>query len=156
MIDYIYFRVKKIKPLPSQGISYNTFLQGLVLRSYRSHGIYDTGTLVNYWSVFIRQYPYRMYETPYNKRSVFIKHEQEATQGQYCMHSLIGLYSEFSFSQASCHTKAKQSDLSYYFSHYWREISWIHAFSKGANAILNENRFVQHSNLGRRVHFLHR
>ena len=39
---------------------------------------------------------------------------QDMTQGQLFKQSLTGLYSEFSFSQASCLTKAEEPSLPYY------------------------------------------
>ena len=38
----------------------------------------------------------------------------------------------------------------------WREISWIHTFTKGINAMWNVNSLVQDLNSCRRVHFLSR
>ena len=40
-------------------------------------------------------------------------HEQDVTQGQFLMQSLIGLNSEFSFFCTSCHTEVKESSLPY-------------------------------------------
>ena len=51
--------------------------------------------------------------------------------------SLTGLNSEFSFSQTSCHTKAKEHSLPYYFTHSWMDSSEIYTFLKGISAVRN-------------------
>ena len=71
----------------------------------------------------------------------------------YFMRNLTGLNSEFSYCKTGGCTKAKEISLPYYFTHGWKENSWINP--KGFSAMRNANSIIKDVlNLGRCFPFL--
>ena len=88
--------------------------------------------------------PYRLPSTanrwPLQKCSWHILWPQPTGQSIFEW-NLVGLNSEFSFSQTGWNTKIKESSLSF-FSSSWKESSWIHTFFKDTSTMWNTNSFI--------------
>ena len=80
--------------------------------------------------------------------------KKNVTQGQFFYMEINRFEFRVFFLLDQLSYQGQKYSLPYYFTHSWREMSWIHTFPKVINAIWNANSLVQALNLGYCGYFL--